>query len=82
MALRIRLQRHGAIHAPTYRVVVAEQSKKRDGRFVEVLGHYNPKAKGKELECKLDLDRINYWVGVGAQPTDTVKSIIKRAAKA
>lgn len=81
MALRIRLQRCGTKHVPTYRLVVAEQASRRDGKFVENVGYYNPKAAGKELPYKLDIERIDYWTSVGAKPTDTVKALIKRAKR-
>ncbi len=74
--LRIRLSRHGAKKDPHYRVVVAEKRSPRDGRFVEIVGHYNP-AK-KPVRLKLKLDRIDYWVERGAQPTQTVTSLIRR----
>ena len=79
MALKIRLQRGGSTHNPVYRIVVAESLSRRDGRFVEVLGHYAPKAKGQDKDYALKLDRADYWIGVGAKPTDTAKSIIRRA---
>lgn len=82
MALKIRLQRGGATHAPHYRVVVAEGSARRDGRFVEKLGTYDPKNKKPELQENLKLERVEYWLSVGAQPTDTVRAMIKRARKA
>lgn len=78
MALKIRLQRHGAAHAPVYRIVVAEADARRDGRFVELLGFYNPKARGQDLEYRMKIERVDYWLGVGAQPTDTVRSLINR----
>lgn len=81
MALRIRLQRHGASHAPVYRMVVTESSHRRDGRHAEVLGHYNPKARGQDVELKLKLDRVDYWTGVGAQPSDTARTLINRARR-
>ena len=81
MALKIRLQRHGSSHAPVYRVVVTESRNRRDGRCNEVLGHYNPKARGKDVELDLKLERIDYWLSVGALPTDTAKGLIKRARK-
>jgi small subunit ribosomal protein S16 len=81
MALRIRLQRAGATHAPVYRIVVAESTFRRDGRFVETLGIYNPKARGQEKEVSLKLERVDYWLGVGAKPSDTVRSLIKTARK-
>ncbi len=74
--LRIRLSRHGAKRDPHYRVVVAEKKSPRDGRFVEVVGFYNPAIKPVRLQ--LNLDRIDYWVGQGAQPSDTVTALINR----
>ena len=82
MALKIRLQRKGTRHAPVYRMVVAESTSTRDGRFVEILGTYAPQARGQDQESVLKLDRIDYWLSVGAQPTDTAKDLIKKARKA
>jgi small subunit ribosomal protein S16 len=82
MALRIRLQRGGSTHRPHYRMVVAESSARRDGRFVEIIGRYNPVAKKKEDELDLNLERIDYWMGVGAQPSDTARTLIKKYRKA
>jgi small subunit ribosomal protein S16 len=79
--VRIRLQRHGSTHTPNYRLVATESSVRRDGRFVEILGSYNPTAKGKTPEVTINLDRVNYWLGVGAQPSDTARSLIKRYGK-
>ena len=76
--IKIRLQRHGARHAPFYRMVVAPSQARRDGRFIEVLGTYNPQAHKREEELKLKIDRIDHWLGVGAQPTDTAKSLIRQ----
>ena len=81
MALKIRLQRHGSKNNPTYRVVVAESSARRDGRFVEILGHYNPTAKGQDLKMKVDLERASYWMSHGAKPTDTVTHILRECRK-
>lgn len=81
MALKIRMQRGGKTHAPRYRVVVAESSSPRDGKFVEVLGNYNPQPRKNEKELDLKLDRIDYWLGVGAKPSDTVRSMINRARR-
>ncbi|PWU04861.1 MAG: 30S ribosomal protein S16 [Verrucomicrobia bacterium] len=81
MALKLRLQRRGTKNAPTYNLVVAESSSPRDGKFVESLGSYNPEARGNDFEYKLKLDRIEYWLGVGAQPSNTAKTLIKRARK-
>ena len=77
--LRIRLQRFGTKNEPTYRLVVAEQSVRRDGRFVEVLGHYNPGARGKAIPLVINVERVDHWVKLGAQPSDTAKSLLKRA---
>ena len=79
MALRIRLQRHGSVHNPMYRVVVAESTASRDGKFVENLGLYNPRPRGKDVATQINLERADYWLGVGAVPTDTVKSVLKKA---
>ena len=81
MALRIRLQRHGSTHAPFYRVVVAEASARRDGRFVELVGTYDPQNKDPEKQHNLKLDRVDYWMGVGAQPSDTVRSLIRKVRR-
>lgn len=80
MAVKIRLKRTGAKNAPAYRIVVADGRSPRDGKFIEEIGSYDPKLKG--LNFKLKLERAQYWVGVGAQPSDTVASILKKAAKA
>jgi small subunit ribosomal protein S16 len=74
--LRIRLSRRGAKKDPHYRVVVSDQKSKRDGRFVEVVGYYNPALRPVRL--KLSLDRVQYWLGKGAQPTETVRTLIRR----
>lgn len=73
--LAIRLTRQGAKKKPFYRVVVAEKRGKRDGRFVEIVGYYNPCREPVEL--KLDHDRITHWISCGAQPTGTVRSLIR-----
>ena len=74
--LRIRLSRHGAKKDPHYRVVVSEKSSPRDGRFLEIVGHYNPALK--PIRLHLDLERVDYWVSQGAQPSETVRSLIRR----
>lgn len=79
MALKIRLQRRGNRNRPVYKVVVAESTSRRDGKFVEAIGNYDPNARGNAHELVLVLDRADYWVSVGARPTDTVKSLIKKA---
>ena len=63
-------------------MVVAEQSIRRDGRFVEVLGHYNPRARGKAIPLVINVERVDHWVKLGAQPSDTAKSLVKRAREA
>jgi small subunit ribosomal protein S16 len=81
MALTIRLQRHGTKGAPVYRMVVCEKTIRRDGRFVEILGIYNPKPRGRDVPYNLKLDRVDYWLKIGALPSDTAWSLIKRARK-
>ena len=76
MAVKIRLARHGAKKRPFYRIVAADSESPRDGRFLEKLGTYNPLQDPAEVN--LDADRIKYWIGQGATPTDTVRSILKR----
>ena len=76
--IKIRLQRHGARHAPFYRMVVTPSETRRDGRYIEVLGTYNPQSSARERELDLKLDRIDHWLNVGAQPTDTAKSLIRQ----
>jgi small subunit ribosomal protein S16 len=73
------LTRHGAKKKPFYRVIVAEKQAKRDGRFVEILGYYNPCRE--PIELKLNHERINYWLARGAQPSDTVRGLIRRSEK-
>jgi len=77
----IRLARHGSKKNPFYHITVAERSAGRDGRFVERLGFYNPVAKGNEEELRVNLERVQYWISVGAQPTDKVKRLVARARK-
>lgn len=81
MALKIKLQRGGATHNPIYRIVVAEARSRRDGRFVEKLGTYIPRAQGQQVELTLDVERADYWKSVGAKATETVGGLIKRARK-
>jgi len=76
MAVKIRLARHGAKKRPFYRIVVADGECRRDGRFLEIVGTYNPLQDPAEVALKND--RINYWMNQGAKPTDTVRSILKR----
>ncbi|HET8654273.1 MAG TPA: 30S ribosomal protein S16 [Longimicrobiaceae bacterium] len=76
MALKIRLRRMGRKKAPTYRIVVAESSMPRDGRFVANLGHYNPRTEPMTLV--VDREQVQYWISKGARPTDTVRSLLRR----
>lgn len=78
--LAIRLMRMGAKKSPSYRVVVKEKLSKRDGAYVENVGFYNPTRNPAEV--RLDLERVNYWLGRGAQPTDTVRQLIRQQTKA
>src|SRR5438105_5552444 len=77
--LAIRLMRTGAKKRPSYRIVVKEKQSKRDGSYLENLGTYNPTRQPAEINLKTD--RIQYWIEKGAQPTDTVRQLIKQAAK-
>ena len=74
--VKIRLRRMGAKKAPYYRIVVADSRSPRDGRFIEELGTYDPMAEGNKLN--LDVERVKYWVSQGAQPTDTVRGLLKK----
>lgn len=76
--VKIRLRRMGAKKAPYYRIVVADSRAPRDGRFIEEIGTYDPMAEGA-AKIKVDMDRANYWVANGAQPTDTVRALLKKA---
>ena len=78
--LAIRLMRMGAKKSPSYRVVVKEKLSKRDGAYVENVGFYNPTRDPAEV--RLDMERVNYWLARGAQPTDTVRQLIRKQAKA
>lgn len=76
MAVKIRMQRFGAKKRPFYRVVAADERAPRNGRFLELLGIYDPMTKPSVV--KFNQDRLNYWLSVGAQPSDTVASLIRR----
>jgi len=77
--VKIRLRRMGAKKAPFYRVVVADSHFPRDGRFIEEIGTYNPLTDPAEINIKMD--RADYWIKNGAQPTETVKALLKKAAQ-
>ena len=80
MAVKIRMKRVGAKNTPVFRIVVADGRSPRDGKFIEEIGTYQPLKKDNNVT--LDLERVTYWVGKGAQPSDTVASFIKRLSKA
>ena len=77
MAVKIRLRRVGAKKAPFYRIVVADSRYPRDGRFIEEIGFYNPLTEPSEV--KVDAEKAKEWIKNGAQPTDTVKSLLKKS---
>ena len=74
--VKIRLRRMGAKKAPYYRVVVSDSHSPRDGRFIEEIGLYDPMADSDKI--KVDMERVKYWIANGAQPTDTVRGLIKK----
>ena len=82
MSLKIRLARGGAKKRPYYNIVIADSRMPRDGRFIEKVGFFNPTAKGQEEGLRLDLDRVNHWVGQGASLSDRVAKLVKDAQKA
>ena len=75
----IRLARHGAKKNPFYHITVADRSKSRNGSFVERVGFYNPVARGKSEGLRVDLERVDHWLAVGAQPSTIVAQLIKQA---
>jgi|SRR6266850_4505734 len=79
MAVSIRLRREGAKNRPYYKVVVADSRSPRDGKFIELIGTYDPKRPGHNSTLKLE--RIEHWIARGAQPSDTVRSLIKKNKK-
>lgn len=78
MAVRIRMKRLGRTHRPFYRVCVMHQQNTRDGKAIEEVGHYDPMVKDKAKRVHLNLERIEYWISVGAQPSDRVSTLIKK----
>jgi small subunit ribosomal protein S16 len=76
MAVAIRLRREGALNRPYFKVVVTDKRSPRDGKFIEIVGTYDPKKPG--MNSTLKLDRIEHWISKGAQPSDTVRSLIKK----
>jgi small subunit ribosomal protein S16 len=79
--VKIRLSRGGAKGRPFYHIVVADERYARDGRSIERLGFFNPVAAGKEVPLELNVARANEWISKGAQPTEKVRALLKRAAK-
>jgi len=77
MAVKIRLRRMGAKKAPFYRVVVADSRSPRDGKFIEEIGYYNPITEPAEV--KIDAEKAKKWLSTGAQPSDTVRSLLKKS---
>ena len=77
MAVKMRLTRMGAKKAPFYRVIVADRRSPRDGRFIDEIGYYNPLTN--PVEIKIDAEKAKKWLGNGAQPTETVKSLLKKS---
>ena len=79
MAVSIRLRREGAKNRPYYRIVVAESRSPRDGKFIEIIGTYDPKQTGQN--SSFNVERAEYWISKGARPSDTVRSLIKKQKK-
>lgn len=79
--VKIRLSRGGAKGRPFYHIVVADERYARDGRSIERLGYFNPVAAGKEVPLELNVARANEWIAKGAQPTEKVRALLKRASK-
>ena len=77
MSVKIRLKRMGAKKAPFYRLVVADSRSPRDGKFIEEIGYYNPITEPAEI--KIDAEKAKKWLGTGAQPSDTVRSLLKKS---
>lgn len=78
----IRLARGGSKKRPFYQIVVTDSRNPRDGRFIERIGFFNPLAQGQSEKLRLDLSRVEHWVGLGAQPSDRVASLVKQFKKA
>ncbi len=79
--VKIRMARAGAKKRPFYHIVVTDSRNKRDGRYIERLGFFNPIASGKEVELKLDQERVSYWLSQGAKASDRVAKLIKDSSK-
>jgi small subunit ribosomal protein S16 len=79
MATRIRLRRIGRRKLPLYRIVVADQEAPRDGRFIEIIGNYNPKGETTAEKVQVDAEKARQWIAKGATPSQTVESLLKQA---
>ena len=79
MAVRLRLKRMGRRHRPFYRIAAMDSRKQRDGRVIELLGHYDPVERDQNKQLNVKQERVDYWLSVGAKPTATVKNLIERA---
>ncbi len=79
MSVSIRLRREGTTKRPYYKVVVADKRSPRDGKFIEIIGNYDPRKQGDN--ANIDVSRADYWVSKGAQPSDTVRSLIRKVRK-
>lgn len=79
MAVKLRLKRMGNTHRPFYRLTAVDSRRKRDGAVIEQLGHYDPLGKVEDKQAKMDLERCAYWLSVGAQPSETVASLLRKA---
>lgn len=77
MSVKIRLRRTGATKQPSYRLVVADSTSPRDGRFIEIIGHYNPLTKPPIVN--IDVDKAQHWLGVGAEPTESAARLMRKA---
>ena len=80
MALKIRLRQQGRTHSPFYRLVVTESQTRRDGKYIEVIGWYNPMESDDDKNLSVKADRVQHWIGSGAVMTESASSLIKRAA--
>ena len=80
--VRIRLSRGGALKRPFYHIVVTDRRNRRDGRYIERLGFFNPIARGSEQRLQIDTQRVEYWLGQGAQPSERVAKLLRQATAA
>lgn len=78
LSVRIRMSRHGRTHRPFFRIAAVDKRRPRDGRVIEELGYVDPIAKDESKQVSLEADRIRYWLSVGAQPSDTVRALLKK----